>query len=250
MKPFRFKKFTVEHDKSAMKIGVDGALLGMWANVEGASHILDVGCGCGVIALMCAQRNDCCDILAVDIDGNAAEEAKRNFSNSPWNDRLTSRCMNFNNLDESNKYDLIISNPPYFNSGVDNLSSARTLARHQGELSPQTLLSKGSRLLSREGRIAMIIPSGQLTDIMAHARSKGLEPCRVTLVKGNRRAEIKRALVEVKKAGTPSGISEGEDTKHENEKNCFINNILVLEEEPGVPTPEYRTLGKDFYLKF
>lgn len=250
MKPFRFKKFTVEHDKSAMKIGVDGVLLGMWANVEGASHILDVGCGCGVIALICAQRNVSCDILAVDIDRNAAEEAKGNFSNSPWNGRLTSRCMNFNELDESTKYDLIISNPPYFNSGVDSLSSARTLARHQGELSPQSLLSKGIRLLSREGRIAMIIPSEQLPEIMDHARKEGLEPCRVTLVKGNHRAEIKRALVEVKKAGIPSGVPGIGETEHENDKNCFIYNILVLEVEPGVPAPEYRTLGKDFYLKF
>lgn len=250
MKPFRFKKFTVEHDKSAMKIGVDGVLLGMWANVEGASHVLDVGCGCGVITLMCAQRNDSCDIFAVDIDGNAAQEAEGNFSNSPWNDRLTSRCMNFNELDESNKYDLIISNPPYFNSGVESLSSARTLARHQGELSPQTLLSKGSKLLNHDGRIAMIIPSEQLTDIIKHARSEGLEPCRVTLVKGNRKAEIKRALIEVRKADIPSGVPSGEETKHENEENCFINKILVLEEEPGVPTSEYRDLGKDFYLRF
>lgn len=250
MKPFRFKKFTVEHDKSAMKIGVDGVLLGIWANVEGASHILDVGCGCGVIALMCAQRNDSCDILAVDIDGNAAEEARGNFSNSPWNDRLACRCMNFNELEESEKYDLIVSNPPYFNSGVDSTNSARTLARHQGELSPQILLSKGNRLLSPEGRIAMIIPSEQLTDIIDHAESEGLEPCRITLVKGNCKAEVKRALVEFMKAERAAVQSDENETKHEDKDNCCINNTLVLEEVPGEPTQEYRSLGKDFYLKF
>lgn len=250
MKPFRFKKFTVEHDRSAMKIGVDGVLLGMWANVEGTSRILDVGCGCGVIALMCAQRNTRGKILAVDIDANAAEEAKGNFSNSPWNDRLSCRCMNFNELEEYEKYDLIVSNPPYFNSGVDSSSSARTLARHQGELSPLTLLSKGNRLLSPEGRIAMIIPAEQLNEVINHARSECLEPCRITLVKGNRRAEVKRALVEFTKNNHSYACPDEEDDKHEVGYNCFINNIMVLEEEPGVPTPEYRSLGKDFYLKF
>lgn len=250
MKPFRFKKFTVEHDRSAMKIGVDGVLLGMWADVEGASRILDVGCGCGVIALMCAQRTVDAVISAVEIDVNAAEESKDNFSNSPWSGRLTARCMNFIELEESEKYDLIISNPPYFNSGVDSSGSARTLARHQGELSPLTLLSKGSRILNPNGRIAMIVPAEQLPEIVGHGRSEGLEPCRITLVKGNRRAEIKRALIEVVKTDVSSDRNDENEMKLEDGDNCFINNILVLEEEPGVPTPEYRRLGRDFYLKF
>ena len=117
---FRFKKFRVINDKTAMKVGTDGVLLGAWCDVSAATSVLDVGAGCGLIALMIAQRNDHAMIDAIDIDCCAVEEAYINFHDSPWGGRLNVREADFNIFANScvKKYDLIVSNPPFFSNGV------------------------------------------------------------------------------------------------------------------------------------
>ena len=111
-KPFRFKQFTVQHQRSSMKVGTDAVLLGAWCELNGAQRVLDVGTGCGVIALMVAQRNADATILAIDIDPASVNEAQENFDASPWAERLHACRHDFNDLTDDEGFDLIVTNPP------------------------------------------------------------------------------------------------------------------------------------------
>ena len=110
---FQFKQFTVRHDKCAMKVGTDGVLLGAWAPVQNAKYILDVGAGSGLISLQLAQRNPWASITSIEIDPAAAAQAKENIQSSPWSDRMEVICSDFRDYHAENKFDLIVSNPPY-----------------------------------------------------------------------------------------------------------------------------------------
>lgn len=230
---FRFKKFECSHGLGAMKIGVDAVLVGAWADVSRARRILDVGTGCGVIALMCAQRNPEATIDAIDIDPASVGEATANFAMSQWSPRLKASLEDFSRIERA-CYDLIVSNPPYFNSGIDAPDTPRLRARHQGVLSPAVLLEKGVRLLSEAGKIAMIVPYEQTEVLMETAAGCGLHPVRTFVVKGHANAPAKRAMLEF------SRVANG----------APVNTELVLESAPCVPTDAYRELCKDFYLKF
>lgn len=235
---FRFKQFECSHSESSMKIGVDAVLIGAWADVDNAVRILDVGTGCGVIALMCAQRNPSAKIDAIDIDADSIAEASRNFETSPWGDRLSAKLMDFNAI-EGEKYDLIISNPPYFNSGIECPDSRRLIARHEASLSPIVILTKGASLITASGKMAMVIPADRLEDIKLAAELASLSITRLCQVKGHIDAPVKRVLVELKKNDGSS------------EYFPYIESeTLILEEAPGVPTSQHRELCGQFYLYF
>lgn len=236
LQPFRFKQFSVCHQQSAMKIGVDGVLIGCWAEVDDARRILDVGTGCGLIALMMAQRRPDAVINAIEVDIPSAEEARQNFSDSPWSERIRVIQGSFPEcLDCSgDKFDLIISNPPFFNSGVTEVNTPRERARHQGELSPASLLADSRPILNPGGSLAMVIPSEYSAEIEDIAESLGYSLTRKCLVRGHAFAPFKRVLLQWKLA---SGLS-------------YCEEQLTLEISPGEPTEEYRTLCHDFYLKF
>ena len=114
MSVFKFKKFSIVQSKSAMKVGTDGVLLGSWVNCQKAKKILDIGAGTGLISLMLAQRNKECNITAIEIDKDTSEEAKININNSKWRDRISIINISLNNFATSEKFDFIVSNPPYF----------------------------------------------------------------------------------------------------------------------------------------
>ena len=230
---FRFKAFACRHYGSSMRIGVDAVLLGSWVDSRG-SHILDVGTGCGVIALMLAQRNPEAHITAVDIHRPSVDEAARNFADSPWHDRLEAREEDFSMRQPDCGYDLIISNPPYFNAGIRSPHTVRESARHDGSLSPLSLISKGCGMLSPGGRIAMVVPYDRAQEIICAASECGMSLIRRTDVKGNPSARFKRSLLEF-----------GNEVGH-----TPMTDSLVLEESPGVPTDEHRTLCRDFYLYY
>ncbi|MCM1378266.1 MAG: methyltransferase [Clostridium sp.] len=233
---FFFKEFSVAHSRSSMKVGVDGVLVGMWAEADFPRYILDVGTGCGVIALMAAQRFQDAMIDAVDIDGESIEEALQNFDNSPWASRLNAIQCDYKEFATNSirKYDLIISNPPYFDSGVSEVSSRRIAARHQQSLPINQLLENSYLLLSEHGRISIVIPSEILKNTLLAAKECGLFVARVTRVRGHSSSPYKRVLVELRNEAPP-GIQESE---------------LTLEKSRGVPTREYQRLGCPFYLKF
>lgn len=231
---FQFKQFSCHHYRSAMRIGVDGVLTGAWCDVTG-NRILDVGTGCGLIALMCAQRNHDALIDAVEIDEASVAEARGNFRESPWSDRLNVMQCSFMDYNPDVRYDLIVSNPPYFNSGVDADESSRMRARHEGELSPALILQHGRDLLTPTGRIAMIVPYLRAGEIIEEAGNVPMALRRRTDVKGNPTAPHKRTLLEFSVADASAG------------PQC---DRLILEESIGVPTAAHRALCHDFYLKF
>lgn len=222
-----------------MKVGVDGVLIGSWSNPQGV-EILDVGTGCGLIALMIAQRNNIAEIIGIDIDKDSVEEAKENVALSPWSDRIRIIEITFHDFinretERNKKYDLIISNPPFFNSGIANPVTARETARHQASLSPLTLIKEGKKILSSKGRISLIAPADTLEKIKKVSEEERLQITGICFVSDHEGADNKRILVE---------ISNNTNNKTVNEEK------LVMFETDGNPTDKYRSLCKNFYLKF
>ena len=132
MKPFHFKQFSILQDKNVFRVGTDGVLLGALVSCEAALRVLEVGTGTGLISLMTAQRNAKAEILALDINEKAVELAGQNFNSSPFRDRLRAELFDFKNYISEEKFDLILSNPPYFEQ-MDS-SQKDVLARQQVEL--------------------------------------------------------------------------------------------------------------------
>ena len=238
---FKFKQFSVSHYRSSMKVGVDGVLIGCWTDVEGSTKILDVGSGCGLITLMMAQRCPEADIIGIDIDEPSCTEALENAKNSPWKDRINIINGDFPdilNIEYSKGFDLIVSNPPYFDSGISNIATSRERARHQGSLSPFSLLASSVALLTPSGTLAMIVPTEFTSSLEEEANKLGYILKRKCFVRGHAEAPYKRVLLQwILK----NDVLYLDETKIEH---------LTLESERGKPTDEYRQLCKDFYLKF
>ncbi len=238
-RPFKFKQFEVSHHRSSMKIGVDAVILGVWANIKEAHTVLDVGCGCGVISLIIAQRNQKASIISIDIDPESIAESIENISASPWNNRIRAELIDFSEFclqyscNNPLGIDYIISNPPYFDSGIDNPSSTRLKARHQDSLSPSIILEKGRKLLSRNGIIGMVVPIEQTEEIVTLGTSLGLSIVRKLILTGREGRAPKRCFIEF---GLHHVVQAEE--------------LLTIEFKDGSFTPEYRSLCKDFYLKF
>ncbi|MDN3596214.1 tRNA1(Val) (adenine(37)-N6)-methyltransferase [Zunongwangia endophytica] len=235
-KPFRFKEFEVHQDRCAMKIGTDGVLLGAWVDLpETLDSILDVGTGTGIISLMLAQRSPAQLIDALEIDENAYEQAVENFEASDWGDRLFCYHAEFSEfveeMQEEEKYDLIISNPPFYNSDYKTNLKERDMARFQDALPFELLLEGSTYLLSEKGKLAVIIPKNEEDKFLDTAKNFKLYPEKMTYVKGNPDSEIKRCLILL-------GLNDTEIQKDE----------LTIEIERHQYTDDYKKLVKDFYL--
>ncbi|GHA44529.1 tRNA1(Val) (adenine(37)-N6)-methyltransferase [Salinimicrobium marinum] len=220
-----------------MKIGTDGVLLGAWASLEhDPQTILDVGTGTGVIALMLAQRSGAELLDAVEIDENAYEQSVENFENSDWGDRLFCYHAEFEEfveeMQDEEKYDLIISNPPFYSDNYSSEDARRDRARFTEALPFEELLKGVSLLLSETGRFNVIIPKIEEESFLKLANDVHLFPYRVTRVKGNPESSIKRSLLEL-------GFSEAE----------VVFDELTIETARHEYTSEYIDLVKDFYLK-
>lgn len=158
---FTFKQFFVAHDRCAMKVGTDGILLGAWAPVAGVKRILDIGTGSGLLALMLAQRTDQnVTVDAVELDSDAAAQAQENITQSPWADRVAVQAEDVRTwaARQTVKYDLIISNPPYYEQGVDCATSQREQARYTTSLDHSTLLATATELITEEGFLCVVLP--------------------------------------------------------------------------------------------
>jgi tRNA1Val (adenine37-N6)-methyltransferase len=229
-KVFKFKRFAVLNDKTAMKVGTDGVLLGAWCDVENASRVLDVGTGCGLIALMVAQRNSQAMIHGIDIDANAIDEARFNFNASPWGARLSAEVADFNSFSVGS-YDLIVSNPPFFTNGVLPPSDSRTHARHTTTLTYESLLSHCRKLLTPGGRIAIVTPADVELAVRRCVVEQGLGLSRFTRVVPVDGAPVKRLLWELVVGDVDTMVS-----------------TLTISGKDRSYTNEYRELTCDFYL--
>lgn len=221
-----------------MKVGVDGVLIGCWTDVQATRKILDVGTGCGLIALIMAQRAPKAKVQAIDIDEPSVEEAIENVKESPWSERIEVKKVDFSDLlqKSSEKYDLIISNPPYFDSGVTEINTAREIARHQGHLSPSAILLGSGKILNKGGSVAMVVPTEISDELEEKAATMGYSLWRKCLVRGHAEASFKRVLLQWR--------------LHDDINRETDISSLTLEISPTNPTNEYRALCKDFYMKF
>ena len=232
MSGFRFKQFAVEQDDVAMKVGTDGVLLGAWADCEGAKRILDIGTGTGVIALQMAQRNPEAHIQAVEIDEAAARRARANFDNSPWAERLEVEQTAVQEFESAEKFDLIVSNPPYFVDSLLPPDAKRSTARHTHDLTFEELDSAVCRLLADDGRFALILPVAEFEKYLALTQLHLVRRCDVCPVEGG---AVKRIMGEFAKQ-KPTTIK--------------LESIAIERGRRGDYTDDYRALTKEFYLKF
>jgi len=234
-KHFQFKQFMLQQNKTAMKVGTDGVLLGSWVVINStAERILDIGTGTGLIALMMAQRSAAKVIDAVELNEAAYQQATENFKASNWSERLF--CCHFSFQEFANNmqgdYDLIVSNPPFYISTQKTVLEDRAMARHSDHLPFSELLLGVTKLLNKKGSCAFIIPFSEQNNFIALAEKNGLFPFQITHVKGNNESSIKRSLLQL------SFI-----------KDRILKNELVIENSRHIYTKDYIDLVKDFYLK-
>ena len=243
MPVFRFKHFTVSNSRSAMKVNTDGVLLGALMTVTGGErHLLDIGTGTGSVALMAAQRVSEASggyemsVEAVDIDQASADEASENFSASPWGGSMTVHHRSLSEFDcmlrssrPEERYDLIFSNPPYFESSLKAPDQRRRTARHTDTLSYREILAFSSRRLSREGRVSMILPADMEKELVRYAASWSLYLFRIVRIRSSAAHPFSRIVVEFSRS-RPSEVDAAE---------------LQIRSEGGY-SPEYRSLVSDF----
>ena len=233
---FQFKQFRIIQEHSAMKVGMDGVLIGAWAHISEAKRILDIGTGTGLIALMMAQKNADAEIDAIEIDPDAFQEASMNVQQSPWSDRISLELCSFQDFAKqtSREYDLIVSNPPFFTNGVKAPIQIRSQARHSDSLPLEVLISGAAGLLREKGRIALILPVESLPEIQQMAVSNQLFISRLCWIKPNPQKSDFRILIEL----TNSECLTQEE------------HLMIEFETHHDYTLEYKELTKDFYLKF
>ncbi len=229
---FTFRQFSVHQDRCAMKVGTDGTLLGAWALApEEKCRILDIGTGTGLIALMMAQRYPQAEITGVEIDSDACAQAKGNVNNSRFRDRITIvntdiSCFN------SEPFDTIVSNPPYFVNSLVCPDKGRSMARHSDSLSYSDLFKCVCRLLSETGKFSLVIPSDSISDIESTASLSGLFLSRKYSIKTTPKKNVKRFLLEFVRHN-PDHIDMSEE---------------VLEVGVNEKSDWYKGITSDFYL--
>ena len=235
---FHFKQFDVVNERSAMKVNTDGVLLGAVMDIrQDDRRLLDIGTGTGTIALMAAQRlsgHQEIHIDAIDIDRDSAEEAAVNFNDSPWPQILHSHHASLDefSLSTSSEYDLIFSNPPYFEESLQAPEERRNAARHTATgLSFREIIDFAVRRLNPRGRLAFVLPSETETGLTRHARMSGLYLYKITRVRTVPRKSPKRIIAEFSRE------------RCESPEDC----MLTIQNE-GQYTQEYLSLMKDFYL--
>mgnify|MGYP002835256445 FL=1 len=229
MSIFRFKKFSIIQEKSAMKVGTDGVLLGCWVACQERKRVLDIGCGTGLITLMLAQRNLNSNITGIEIDKIACEEAKLNICNSDWDERISIKHTSLQDFKTESRYDLIVSNPPFFPQNKSRKS--RDIARHTNSLSFQELLINSASLLTENGILSIIIPKNYEEYFCNIAISHKLYPKRFCYVRGNELSKVIRVMIEF------SFI-----------KSISLNEYLTIEKSRHLYTDKYIQLCKNFYF--
>ena len=230
---FHFKQFSIKHNNSAHKVGTDAVIVGAWSSVENVNSVLDIGTGSGIIALMIAQRtNQSVIIDAVEIQQADADEAKANVKASAWSDRVFVHHISVDDFFPVHKYDLIISNPPFFVNSLLPPENPRSIARHTKQLTFEMILKTSDRLLNAKGRLVVILPMEESKIFNELASRSGFFQNRRLSVKSRATNPIERVVTEYSK------------TKKE-----LTEESLVIHDTKNEWSDEYKKLTKDFYLK-
>ena len=277
---FQFKQFTVWHDRSVMRVGTDGVLLGAWVSVdglgEGGRHamahgsvypndmpdcsadqclrLLDIGTGTGLIALMLAQRLDSAHVVGVEVDSASALQAEENVRSSPFSRRVEVICADFRHYSDDLRFNLIVSNPPFFTETLQCPDPGRNRARHVDGLGWDSLLGHSVQLLRPFGRVALIVPARVAADVEASACRAGLWLRRRTKVSTRPGKPWRRVLLEWERQQTGARPDDGLNIPNALRSRVPLfpplDEELCLEDENGKPSRQYMDLTRAFYLKF
>lgn len=233
---FDFKKFSIKQDKCAMKVGTDAVLLGAWISPNGSKTILDIGTGTGIISLMLAQKS-IAKITAIDIDKESTEQAKLNVAGSDFKTQVEIENISIQELAKKSnqKFDLIVTNPPYFIDSYKSVEVNRTMARHSDSLPFKELIDSVKKLLDLKGKFCLILPKNEAGIFRKMAELKGLYLSKLLRIRTKLEKESeKRHLMQF----------EFKETE-------FSESTLVLEEnESRNYTQAYKDFTKDYYLNF
>ena len=229
---FRFKKFTVWHDRCAMPVGTDGVLLGAWAELGRAMRILDVGTGSGLIALMAAQRNESAAIVGIDVDDASISQAVENVSSSPFSGRIEILHEDVRSFRPSELFDAIICNPPFYTEAILPPDEGRCVARNTASLGFGELVSSASVLLADQGFFNVIIPTQAESSFISLCLMSRLYVHRRCYVRTTVRKDAKRVMITFSKSVCTNPSSD----------------VLVLSDKDSRRTREYADLTREFYL--
>lgn len=233
MGDFVFRHFRILHGNSTMKVGTDAVLVGALTKIHPSVRtILDVGTGCGIIALMLAQRSNA-EIVAIDIDKPSVEEATINFRNSPWPDRLKPVLAAFQYFSSTSetRYDLIVSNPPFFQDCQLPLRESLSIAKHNKRLNFEELLQGAERLLNDDGSISLILPVNELKSFLEKAGDCSFFPNEIIEIVPIKGKPVNRILLTVKRKKSPNPLIQ----------------TLTLRNNDGKFSDDYKMLTKDFH---
>ena len=239
---FQFKQFTIHQDRTAMKVGTDGVLLGAWAPIAPqATRLLDIGTGTGLIALMLAQRIEQRQphIDAIDIDQSSVEQATKNIQRSPFAKHIATHHTSLQDYAPHEKYDAIVCNPPYFVASLKCPDAARTQARHTDSLSFDDLLEHSARLLQPGGSLSVVLPVNEGNQLIHLAPQYGFSLTHLTEVHPTPTAPPKRLLLQF--------VMQNSQLNHSS--LLISHSSLTIEIARHQYTPEYIALTREFYLK-
>ncbi|MEO1052816.1 MAG: methyltransferase [Bacteroidota bacterium] len=235
MPAFRFKQFTLEQHQKVFKVGTDGILLGAWADTLRASNVLDVGTGTGLIASMIAQKTpETTTITGIDPNESAFLLASENIANSPWKNRLRILHTTLSDftINYTSKFDLIVSNPPYFNAGILPEKQESKQSRHTISLSHEGLIKDSKSILSENGSLSLILPYAEGQEFIRMALKQNLHLHRLTEVRSRPQTSVERLLMSFSTHAWP----------------LVQNELVIYDQESGSYSDEYVELTKDFYL--
>lgn len=228
--PFRFKQFHIHHHLCAHKVGTDGVLLGAWAAHPNPKNILDIGSGSGLLSLMLAQRFSKALFTGVEIHKESYQQAQQNLNESPFKERGAFVYTNFLHWETDQKFDLIVSNPPFFKKAKNTTNSARDSARRQFNLTHKNLANKALESLSKNGKMAFVLPVDE-ANALEHFFSDTLFLERKTLVKSFPTGKAIRHLLQFSNKPEPPQINE-----------------LIIRSKDNNWHQNYKELCKEFYL--
>lgn len=234
---FSFKQFTIHQDRCAMKVGTDGVLLGVLAPTIDSGRILDIGTGTGLVGIMLSQRCPQAIVTGVELDANAAKQAEENATSTGWKIKIINKSIQDFSSQCEEKFDLIVSNPPYFINSLKAPEKNRNTARHTDELSFEELIESAEKLLSEEGKFSVIIPYSEEENFIGIANKRNLIAVSSVRIIPKVGKDPKRSVITF--------------CKCKNKINCNINvtELVIEKEERHCYSDEFKKLTADFYLK-
>lgn len=230
---FRFKQFVVWHNHTALKVCTEACILGAYVDVARSSTILDIGTGTGILALMAAQRAQNAQIEAVELNSDAAQQARENAELSPFGARIAVRQMAVQDFWPPQLFDLIVCNPPFFSNHLRSPQVARNLALHTQSLSFEDLAEAGARLLGQDGRFVVLLPKYETALFEKAALQKGFfQTCQLVVFQ-RIDAPVFRMITTFQKTNVP-----------------FVSENLYIHQTDGAYSEAFRRLLQDYYLDF